>query len=297
MAQKADLVVFTQSGEPFNLILNGIRQSPQPVTNIRITDLHMPSYKVTIQFRNERIPDVNKTIYLQQETEATYEILKNRKGAWVMRLMNQAEVTRTPVPKPKEEEQVVFVYSPTPRVSTTTISQSTTVNAGVGMPFGTSVTTTTSQTTTTVEGSHGRPGGEPGNHGDDRGHHGGEVQQRGDDRGHHGEGNDREGYSGPTGCRKPMSDRDFEQVLKSISSKNFESSKMTVAKQVAAANCLRCTQVKEIMKGFDFESTRLEFAKYAYKFTWDLKNYYLLNDAFQFESSIEELSRYIEGEQ
>ena len=52
-------------------------------------------------------------------------------------------------------------------------------------------------------------------------------------------------------------------------------------------------QVKEIMLLFDFESTRLEFAKEAYSYTYDLDNYYILNDAFDFESSISELNEFI----
>jgi hypothetical protein len=47
------------------------------------------------------------------------------------------------------------------------------------------------------------------------------------------------------------------------------------------------------MKLFSFESSRLEFAKFAYKYTWDINNYFLLNDAFDFESSIDELNKYI----
>ncbi len=39
--------------------------------------------------------------------------------------------------------------------------------------------------------------------------------------------------------------------------------------------------------------TRLDFAKYAYAYTLDLRNYYKLNDAFTFESSIDELDKYI----
>ena len=42
------------------------------------------------------------------------------------------------------------------------------------------------------------------------------------------------------------------------------------------------------------ESTKLEFAKYAYKRTYDIENYYKVNDAFTFESSIEELDAYIQ---
>ena len=47
---------------------------------------------------------------------------------------------------------------------------------------------------------------------------------------------------------------------------------------------------------FTFEDTRLDLAKYAYGHTFDIGNYYKLNDAFTFESSIDELNKYIRGE-
>jgi hypothetical protein len=46
---------------------------------------------------------------------------------------------------------------------------------------------------------------------------------------------------------------------------------------------------------FSFESTRLDFAKFAYAYTLDLRNYYKLNDAFTFESSIDDLDKYIQS--
>ncbi len=101
------------------------------------------------------------------------------------------------------------------------------------------------------------------------------------------------GYSGPAGCPMPMSNENFSTAKNSISSKSFEDSKITIAKQIVGNNCLLCSQVKEIMKLFSFEDSRLEFAKFAYKHTFDIGNYYQLNDAFTFESSIDELNEYI----
>jgi hypothetical protein len=101
------------------------------------------------------------------------------------------------------------------------------------------------------------------------------------------------GYSGPTGCAMPMSNESFNTAKNSISSKSFEDSKLTIAKQVVGNNCLTCSQVKDIMKLFNFEDSRLEFAKFAYKHTFDIGNYYQLNDAFTFEASIEELNQFV----
>ncbi len=99
------------------------------------------------------------------------------------------------------------------------------------------------------------------------------------------------------GCASPMNTADFQAAKQSISSKSFEDSKLTIAKQIVGANCLMTDQVKEIMLLFSFESTRLDFAKYAYKYTYDKNNYYKLNDGFKFESSIDELNEFINGAQ
>ena len=101
------------------------------------------------------------------------------------------------------------------------------------------------------------------------------------------------GYSGEVGCPWPMSEGDFGSAVNSIRSKDFEDSKLTVAKQVAGSNCLFASQVRDIMMAFDFEQTKLDFAKFAYGRTYDVNNYYKVNDAFEFESSIEELNRSI----
>jgi hypothetical protein len=50
-----------------------------------------------------------------------------------------------------------------------------------------------------------------------------------------------------------------------------------------------------MMHCFDFEATRLDFAKFAYGRTFDIGNYYMVNDAFTFETSIDDLNRYING--
>ncbi len=90
-----------------------------------------------------------------------------------------------------------------------------------------------------------------------------------------------------------MSKDRFDEAKKSIASKSFEDSKLTVAKQVMKANCLLVSQVKEIMGLFDFEETKLNFAKEAYAHTYNVDDYYQLNDAFTFESSITDLNNFI----
>lgn len=96
-------------------------------------------------------------------------------------------------------------------------------------------------------------------------------------------------------CSYPISDANFQTALTSIKNKSFESDKLTLAKQIVLSNCLTSRQIKEIMKTFSMEGTKLEFAKYAYKRVYDPENYYLVNDAFSFSSSISELDNYIKS--
>ncbi|MCF8275792.1 MAG: DUF4476 domain-containing protein [Flavobacteriales bacterium] len=103
------------------------------------------------------------------------------------------------------------------------------------------------------------------------------------------------GYGGAIGCPWPMEEGQFADARNSVASKDFEDSKLTVAKQITGSNCLTADQVKRMMGTFDFEDSKLEYAKFAYDKTYDIGNYYKLNDAFDFSSSIDELNDYIQG--
>lgn len=98
-----------------------------------------------------------------------------------------------------------------------------------------------------------------------------------------------------SGCVKAMDKAAFDTAKASVASKGFDDTRLTVAKQIAKSNCLTTTQIKDIMSVFGFEETKLEFAKYAYDFCYDKNQYYLINDAFSFESTIEELNTFIES--
>ena len=94
-------------------------------------------------------------------------------------------------------------------------------------------------------------------------------------------------------CDYPMDNSDFYDAKKSIESKSFSDSKLTLAKQVTKAHCPTAEQIRDFTKLFDFESTRVEYAKFAYSYCYDKGNYYKVNDAFEFESSIDELNEHI----
>lgn len=93
----------------------------------------------------------------------------------------------------------------------------------------------------------------------------------------------------------PMSDYDFGLLRESIRSKSFDSTRLQVAKQAIDSRRLTSLQVRELMDLMWFESTKLDLAKFAYHRVVDKERFFLVNDAFSFSSSIDELDRFIRG--
>lgn len=285
-AQNSNLILFTEQGEQFTVILNGIKQNAKPETNVKVTGLNAPNYKMKVIFENKSIPDMDKTVYLEPGSEVTYSIKKNASAVYTIRLQSAVPVAEA---APSRAGESVVVYHSTPAVTQQTTTTTTSygepdnvnVNLGIGGvginmnvsgmdTYGSSqTTTTTTHTTTTYSNSEPEQPKQ-------------KVYVM-------------PGYNGAVGCPWPLSHQDFNGVKNSISSKSFDDTKLTIAKQVISSNCLLSAQVKEIMLLFSFEDTRLDLAKYAYGYTFDIGNYYQINDAFTFSSSIDELNSYIQG--
>lgn len=305
-AQNSNLIVFSEEGFPFRVMLNGVFQNRTPETNVKIEKLNATPYKLKIFFQDTANGTLIDEVYLNANMEHVY-VLKKKKvseteKSWkkmgkelkgyvdggssdqianeqaeidkknerfVLRKQSEAPIAAPvnsasqPAPATGSSQSSTTVQSGT----STTATQGSTSGVNMNVSISTNATgysqTTSSTTTTTSSSAAAQP-----------------VYVH-------------PGYSGPTGCPMPMNDADFAGVKSSISSKSFEDSKLTVAKQVIQANCLLSGQVREIMMLFSFENNKLDLAKYAYGFTFDLGNYFKVNDAFQFESSIDELNQYI----
>ncbi|MFY7665937.1 hypothetical protein, partial [Flavobacterium sp.] len=51
-AQTSTITTFSQEGERFYVILDGVRQNDSPSTNVQITDLKKPNYLLKIIFED-----------------------------------------------------------------------------------------------------------------------------------------------------------------------------------------------------------------------------------------------------
>lgn len=297
-AQTSNVIVFTENGERFSVILNGLRQNEKPETNVKITGLNANFYKMKVIFVDATLGEKNFNLGFNEGMETSFVIKKNSKGEYILRPISETPVAEAPVNSPT---QTVVMYNPEGVQSSQTVTQTTTTtnetpggNISMGVNAGdagahvnvnvtgfdnsmqttatSSVTTTTvTQTTTTTTNDFSAPPPPPPPPPPSY----------------------LPGYNGPVGCPYPMNPADFSDLKNSIASKSFEDSKMTIAKQVLQNNCLFVSQVKDLMGQFTFEATKLDFAKYAYDFTYDIGNYFKVNDMFTFESSIDDLNSHI----
>ncbi|MBS1761123.1 MAG: DUF4476 domain-containing protein [Bacteroidetes bacterium] len=101
------------------------------------------------------------------------------------------------------------------------------------------------------------------------------------------------GYGNSYGYNNAMNDRDFNNAKQTLKNEWFETTRLNLAKQIIDGNYFTTYQIKELMSLFTFEKNKLELAKYAYRKTTDLGNYYQVNDALTYSSSKTELSDYI----
>ena len=66
-AQKANVILFTENGEKFTAILNGLRQNEKPETNVKITDLNAEWYKLKVIFADTHLGEENFNAFLMLE--------------------------------------------------------------------------------------------------------------------------------------------------------------------------------------------------------------------------------------
>lgn len=329
-AQTSDLVFFTDDGAKFTLVIDGEEKNSVPASRVIATGVRNETPMVIVRFADAGIAQMRRSLYFPAGMEYTVNITTNKKGERIFRPQGEAPLGTAASAEPASKPvPTVFVEDkPAPPVAPagTGVTQTTTVGGvqqvttvtvveeegddlvppagrgenvnismgvnGVGFnmnvrvdegatgttttPSGTRTTRTTTTTTTTAAPSTPAtaqpvataPVKEP------------EVYRM-------------PGYTGPVGCGMPMSSTEFAEARNSIQSKSFEDTKMTVAKQVGRDRCFTVDQVKGIMGLFSFEDSKLEFAKYAYSRTHDIGNYFRLNDAFTFESSVDDLNKFI----
>ena len=285
----SNFVFFSEDGYPFSLVMNGIQENDKPQTNVRVTGLTATAYKIRIIFEDKTIPTLEKNVYTKPGIEITYVIKKHKKGHNVLRFYSEA-----PVPYEDVTEEIVVYNDNSDVIREEVIVYDNNNSGGVHIDVnvnesGINYNVDTPEGSVNVNANIDINGGNIGY-----------VETYTENETHYVVTDEvvethyvMPGYNGRVGCPWPMKPQDFQRAKLSIENADFSSDKQTIAKQIVSSNCLTAEQVKQIVSLFDFESGKLEFAKFAYTHTYDVGNYFIINDAFDFSSSIKELDEYI----
>lgn len=283
-----NLTIFSEDGDKFYLVLNGEKQNNLAQTNLRVEELPQPHYNAKIIFADSSITSISKNNLALVDVDevlmdVTYKIKRDKAGKPKLSFYSAIEAQKDFIPSAGvyvyHFGKPAFVQVSNGTILTTVTTTSTGDDAfsaninmnGIGFNFSVSepstrTTTTTTTTTTTIGGNNSNMGN---------------------------------GNTPPVsvGCRGlPMKQVDFNAALKTIDNSNFDETRLTSAKSIASNNCMSTDQVVNISKLFKFESSKLAFAKHAYRHTTDPKNYFKVNEVFSFSSSKEELSKFISNE-
>ena len=288
--------VFSEDGLPFYLVLNGIRQNETAETNVRLEGLSAEYYAGKVIFNDGTLGAIEKKFFYVTGAECnpcdvTYKIKYDKKGNLVMKPFAFNSLATAPPPPPNVK---VVQYNTTPmpqpvvsmQVTETTTTQTTGssegINMGVNMNgmnmgvnvngvnmgvnvnmndgFGnTSLSSTTTTTTTVVQTQPGAQSPPV-------------VQE--------------------VVCPQ-MTGGSYSALMNSMDDKSFDDDKLVIAKQAGRSNCLTVQQIKGIMNAMSWDEGKLDFAKYAYDNCLDRQNYYQVNDAFEWSSSIDDLDAYM----
>ncbi len=302
------VTIFSEDGDKFTLILNGEMINDVPQSNLRVEDLNQPYYNAKIKFENQTLIDVTTnnlmvTDYNNVFNDVTYKIKrdKNNKTKMKMNYFSAVPVNPRYIPASNvqvihygQPREVVVVRDQTPvrggtSTTTTTTQTGNGTNVGVGINIGGinmgvsindnmgggSITQTT--TTTSSSSSHSNHDGH---------NHQSEFNNQ-----------NQNANSGGCGRRSCMSQSNFNSALATIKKVTFEETALKTAKQVINVNCLNVDQIIQIANLFNFEDNKLEFAKYAYDFCIEPRNYFKVNGIFTFDSNANELSDFVQSRQ
>ncbi len=94
-------------------------------------------------------------------------------------------------------------------------------------------------------------------------------------------------------CGFPLSDRSFYELYGHLKGLTFESDRLTEAKDAVRRDCFSSDQIKMALGTFDHESSRLEFAQYAYDFVFDKGAYALVKEGFSSPLTGDELDVFL----
>jgi hypothetical protein len=96
-----------------------------------------------------------------------------------------------------------------------------------------------------------------------------------------------------SGYRGLMTYKEFESMKERVKQNTFDAGKLEAAKSLTQSNNLTANQVVEIINLMTMDNNRLEFAKFAYAFTYDRENYSMVANSLSFSNNRRSLEQFV----
>ncbi len=287
----SNLEVFSENGDPFFLVINGVPQNDQAMANVRAEGLTGEFHKILVRFSDASLGTATQNFALEPGMEQRAIVVLKKKGGFAIRPFGEPTALREVAPSAPSRSEVI-VDAPVEHVSTrvtpsTEITQSAQPTRSTGERVNIEMGAGEQRIGINIDITHDSDF-------DMTGSTTTKATQEID--------YSTEMTPAPPAAKEkvavactPMASQSFAGAKKSISSKSFADDKMTTARQVLKSNCLSSSQIVEVIELFSFEDDKLSFAKAAYDRCSDPENYWKVNDAFTFSDSIEQLDEYLQG--
>ena len=260
--EKNVLSVFSEAGDQFFLILNGVNQNSTPRTFVRVEGLPQSENDIQILFTDGRTGDIRKHVTVMNPVDRkpvnlSMKIVRMPDGD--ARLKFNMCVPREFGYRPRQGE-FVMNYGMEGQQNGGGQYQSQGgqyQQQGGGYDDGGQYKQTVTVTQTTVATPPPPPPPPP----------------------------------APTA----MDPQTFQAAKQTIAGASFDDTKMSTARTIATSNYFTTDQVIELCNLFSFDDSKLNFAKFAYSRTVDNNMYFRVNDVFSFDASKKALNDFVAG--
>lgn len=249
-----NLVVFSNAGEAFTLIMNGERYNMTPQTRLRVTGLTLEKYQVKIVFEDPKLKDHNTTLtFFSTGWECEFALNKRGKKKHSMDFFTQKRIEGFDQVN-GGNENVNSGHSTSDNSNTANNN----TNGNDNNSNGNNGTNTSGNNNNTAQESTPTNTMLTGT---------GAIPQ----------------YNIPSNnnnCNTPLTPGQFEKYKKDIMQKTTDEDKKVIALLLIENHCLITSQVRQLVDMFVADNVKLDIAKKAYEITKDYPNYSTLTEAF-----------------
>ncbi|MBP9725359.1 MAG: hypothetical protein KBE37_11195, partial [Bacteroidia bacterium] len=151
-AQNGSLSFFSDKGEKFWVLLNGVAQNAKPQSNVKISNLAPSFYRVKVVFQIDTLGEITQNIGIQPSSEDVYMIKKRTtpKVFKKTKITDEINIDKYVI-RPFSTSEFGGQQAPTTNQDVVVYGQGEPLNTEeVVHPVNTSITIQTSQSSTTV---------------------------------------------------------------------------------------------------------------------------------------------------